>query len=170
MLLCTFSYEKLIDKDTLKKHRFNAVVHSSDLPKGKGWSPLTWQILEGKNRIVNTLFEVNESIDGGPILDKNYVEFEGFELLDEIRDRQAKAIAELCLKLIENLPEMNQNKIGQKGKDSFYRRRLPNDSKIDPNKSLSEEFNLLRVVDNKRYPAFFYHKGRRYIIKIFRDS
>jgi len=45
------SYGKIVSKDMLSRFKHNLVVHESDLPQGKGWSPLTWQILEGKNRI-----------------------------------------------------------------------------------------------------------------------
>ncbi len=58
---------EIVSPDILSKNRHNLVVHESDLPKGKGWSPLTWQILEGKNEIPITLFEAVESIDSGPI-------------------------------------------------------------------------------------------------------
>jgi methionyl-tRNA formyltransferase len=37
---------------------------------------------------------------------------------------------------------------------------------LDPQKSLAEQFNILRVVDNDRYPAFFEWNGRRYNLKI----
>jgi methionyl-tRNA formyltransferase len=46
----------------LQLNKYNLVVHESDLPKGKGWSPLTWQVIEGKKRIPITLFEATENI------------------------------------------------------------------------------------------------------------
>ena len=42
------SYEKIVTKKTLEKYKNNLVVHASDLPKGKGWSPMSWQISRGK--------------------------------------------------------------------------------------------------------------------------
>ena len=38
---------KIVGRETLGRNHHNLVVHESPLPKGKGWSPLTWQILEG---------------------------------------------------------------------------------------------------------------------------
>lgn len=64
-ILCLLSCEKIFKKLDLNK--YNLVVHESDLPDGKGWSPLTWKILEGKNEIPITLFEASESIDSGKI-------------------------------------------------------------------------------------------------------
>ena len=31
---------------------------------------------------------------------------------------------------------------------------------------LAEQINLLRVVDNKRYPAFFEWRGRRHVLQV----
>ena len=53
------------------------------------------------------------------------------------------------------------------GKGSYYKKRLPKDSELDIEKSIKKNFNLLRVVDNERYPSFFYYKGKNFIIKIY---
>lgn len=42
------SCSKIIEKEYLERNKNNIVVHASDLPKGKGFSPLQWQVLEGK--------------------------------------------------------------------------------------------------------------------------
>ena len=49
-----FSYFKLIPKYYLDKSKINLIPHESNLPKGKGMSPLTWQILKKKKN--NYLF------------------------------------------------------------------------------------------------------------------
>lgn len=41
------------------------------------------------------------------------------------------------------------------GKESFYPKRSPKDSELDINKSLNEQFNLLRIASNEDFPAFF---------------
>ena len=61
-------YYSLVPSSQLEKHRHNLVVHESDLPSGRGWSPLFWQVLEGKQRIPIVLFEAVEDADAGPIL------------------------------------------------------------------------------------------------------
>ena len=48
---------KIIEKEFLSKHKHNIAVHESSLPKGRGWAPLFWQILEGKNTMPIVLFE-----------------------------------------------------------------------------------------------------------------
>jgi len=45
-------------------------------------------------------------------------------------------------------------------------KRTPQHSQLDPHRSIAEQFDLLRVVDNDRYPAFMDFRGARYVIKI----
>ena len=160
------SYFKIIPPKFLLMHRHNIVVHESDLPKGKGWAPLFWQILEGKNKIPIVLFEASENVDDGDIYLKDFLIFEGHELYDEIREKQAKKTIELCLRFIDDYEKLKPKK--QRGKSTFYRRRTPADSELDINKTIKEQFNLLRIVNNENFPAFFYHKGHKYIIKIYK--
>jgi UDP-2,4-diacetamido-2,4,6-trideoxy-beta-L-altropyranose hydrolase len=158
--------EEIVPPDSLTQYRNNLVIHESDLPKGKGWSPLTWQILEGKKRIPITLFEAAEKIDSGIIYLQDWIEFDGGELVDELRQAQAKITIELCKRFIKNYPQICKNAREQVGEGSFYPRRFEMDSILDPSKSLEAQFNLLRVVDNQKYPAFFYLHGHRYLLRI----
>jgi len=48
----------------------------------------------------------------------------------------------------------------------YLRKRNPADSRIDPNKSISDQFNLLRVEDLQKYPAFSDYQGVQYFFKI----
>lgn len=157
--------EKIIGKEILNKNKHNLVIHESYLPLGKGWSPLTWQILEGKNEIPITLFEAEENVDSGDIYLQEVVHFAGHELIEEMREKQGEKTIELVKKFVNNYPNFQAKK--QVGKESFYSRRLPVDSEVNTDKTIAEQFNLLRVVDNERYPAFFNYRGHKYIIKIF---
>ena len=40
---------QIIPKSFLGNHKYNIVAHESALPLGRGWSSLSWQVLEGKN-------------------------------------------------------------------------------------------------------------------------
>lgn len=51
------SYGKIVGSPILGRHKNNLVVHESDLPQGRGWLPLTWQVLGGEKSIPVTLFE-----------------------------------------------------------------------------------------------------------------
>lgn len=160
LLSCNRIFKKL------SLNAYNLVVHESDLPKGKGWSPMTWQVIEGENKIPITLFEASEHVDAGGYYFKDEILLSGHELVQEIREIQAKKTFEMILKFLESNPFPNLKK--QKGKGTFYKRRNPIDSRLDEKKSIGENFNLLRVCDNENYPAFFEYKGNQYVLKIYK--
>jgi len=153
---------RLLSTEELARHRHNLVVHESDLPLGQGWSPMTWQILEGASSIPITLFEAVADLDAGPIHLQTLIHLNGTELVNEWRQLQAEATINLCLQWLDNYQDLINSAYPQTGEATYYRRRRPADSQLDPERSLAEQFDLLRVVDNDRYPAFFEWRGRRY--------
>ncbi len=164
-ILFILSYHKIIPENVLQKNRHNIVIHASNLPKGKGWAPMFWQILEGKNEIPFTMFEASDGVDNGDIYMQETLDLTGYELNDTLRDEQANFIIEMCLKFINNYDNY-RNAQAQRGEESFYSKRSAKDSELDINKTIKEQFNLLRIVSNDKYPAFFEMDGHKYILKI----
>ena len=165
-ILCLLACKKKFKK--LHLNRYNLVVHESDLPQGKGWSPLTWQVLEGKNKIPVTLFEAGQKVDSGKIYAQDFILLEGHELIDEIREKQGIITNNLILNFVNGLPKVKSYK--QVGQETYYPKRTPKNSELNINKSILEQFNLLRVVDNERYPSFFYKDGIKYVLKIHKEK
>ena len=157
--------KKLVD---FEKNKHNLVVHASDLPKGKGWSPLSWQVLQGINTIPVVIFEAESKIDNGAIYDNVFISLDGSELIDNIRQKLFKAIKKLVINFVIRYP--NNKGIDQLGDSTFYRKRNENDSKLNIDKSLKSQFNLLRIVDNERYPAYFILNDKKYLIKVYSDE
>lgn len=160
---------QLLGTEQLALHRHNLVVHESALPQGQGWSPMTWQILEGAKRIPVTLFEAVAELDAGPIYLQQQIALQGDELVEEWRALQAQVTLELCLAWFDRYRGVVAAARPQQGEASHYRRRRPADSQLDPERSLAEQFNLLRVVDNEHYPAWFNWYGRCFLLKIAQD-
>ena len=160
---------RLLNPEQLALHQHNLVVHASPLPQGQGWSPMTWQILEGASSIPITLFEAVSDLDAGSIYLQLQIALEGHELAEEWRVLLAQATQELCLNWFDRYQEVVNAAQPQHGESSQYRRRRPADSQLDPEQSLAEQFNLLRVVDNMSYPAFFKWRNNRYDLTIRRS-
>ncbi len=158
----------IIPKAILSRNQHNLVVHESALPQGKGFSPMSWQILSGINKIPVCLIEAAEEIDAGDIWLTDTIHLNGNELHYQWRNLQGEKTIELCLKFIKNYHCLKPQK--QQGNASFYPRRTPKDSQLDINKSIKEQFNLLRVVDNEKYPAFFEYNGQRFKLMITKDE
>jgi len=150
--------------EVLKQNYRNLIVHASDLPKGRGFSPLTWQILEGDSRIPICLLEAAELVDSGPVIFREWLEFAGHELINELRAAVGESSITLCRRYLDSdSPLMGKPQIGEA---STHRRRRPADSRLDIDQTLRQQFNLLRVVDNHHYPAWFEYLGCRYKITV----
>ena len=167
--MCFFlSCEKIVSPHILKRNAHNLVVHPGRLPQGRGFSPLAWQILEGKNSIPITLFEAVEKVDSGAVYYRDFIYLRGHELNDEIKERQGRKTIEMIMRFVDNYP--NIKGVPQEGEESFYKRRQKKDAELDAQKSIANQFDLLRIVDNERYPAFYHYRDHEYILKIYKKE
>ena len=104
----------------MKAYDHNIVIHASDLPSGKGWSPLTWQVLEGKNSIPISVFEANDKIDAGKVYIKTCLKLLGYELIEEIREKLYLEIENLIFTFLE----MDKSKaIEQTGRNFLFKEK-----------------------------------------------
>ena len=167
-IMLVLSCEKILKEEYLKLHKSNVVVHPSKVPLGKGWSPLAWQVLEGSNNIPVSLFEAVEAVDAGDVYIVDYIKLEGHELNDEIKHQQGL----ITMKMVKQYIDEFESMVGvpQSGDETFYPRRKQKENELDIDKTIAEQFNLFRVVDNERYPAHFYLNGKKYILKIYKDD
>jgi methionyl-tRNA formyltransferase len=165
-ILFILGFFKIVPPKVLSRSKINLVVHESALPKGRGWSPATWLVLEGAREIPLTLFEAVEKVDAGKIFLRGKVRLAGHELLPEIRAKTSRAIMALCEKFVRGYPGILRRGTTQTGRSTYYPRRRPADSRLDPGQSIARQFNRLRVADNEAYPNFFTHRGSTYVLKI----
>jgi UDP-2,4-diacetamido-2,4,6-trideoxy-beta-L-altropyranose hydrolase len=154
----------------LSLNAHNLVVHGSALPEGRGWSPMTWQVLADRRSITITLFEAADKVDAGRIHLQATLSLDGGELIDEWRALLARATTDLCEWWIDEFPAIIAGAREQVGEPTFYARRGPADSRLDPYSTIASQFDLLRTVDNARYPAFFDYRGKRYRLLIERSD
>lgn len=165
--ICIYlSYGRIVSEERLSKFRNNLVVHASDLPKGRGWSPTSWMILEGQSQIPVTLIEALPKVDSGPIYDQIWIDLEHADLVDEWRIKLSRATVSLVQDFVRNYPVSLEGKRAQQGEPSFYPKRGRLDSQLDVGKPLIEQFNLLRIVDNESYPAFFDAYGSEFVLQV----
>lgn len=165
-ILFLVSCSEIIDAEYRRQFDAVVVLHASALPEGRGWSPHIWQVVEGKDKITLTALLAADKVDTGDILAQREISFEGTELYDEINDKLFSAEVDLIEYIAANFK--NIKPVVQVGDASYYAKRGAADSEIDANKTIAEQFNLLRVSDPERYPAFFTHKGKKFKIKIER--
>ena len=167
-ILFLISCNEIIKKDIRDLYQKTFVIHASDLPKGRGWSPYIWEILDGKSEFTVSLIEADESVDAGDIWLQEKFRLDGDELLPEIHEILFKCEISLISKIINKFKSIKPVK--QSGDPGlYYRKRTPEDSQLDLKKSIDSQFNLLRVADSDRFPAFFIKNGIKYYLKIFKE-
>jgi methionyl-tRNA formyltransferase len=164
-VLFLISCHEMISAQDRQRYGASLVIHASDLPEGRGWSPHIWQILEGKNRIVVSLIAAQDRVDSGAIWAQRDLILEGHELSEEINARLFAIELDLMSHALDMVGSVTPAPQDDRP-PSFYRRRIPEDSRLDPHRSIAEQFDLLRVADSQRFPAFFDLRGHRYLVRI----
>ena len=162
------SYTKILPESFLQKNDLVLIAHPSKLPNNKGFAPLQYQILKNKKKFYISLIKAVKKVDAGPIYLQNSFILNGTELSDEIRNIQGLQFLKIIKDFLIKYPNIKSKK--QNGKSNFNKRRFPKDSQLSINQTIKKQFNHLRINDNKLYPSFFFFKGQKYIIKIYKEK
>ena len=158
------SCHQIIGAEVRARYRHTLVLHASALPAGRGMSPHVWQILEGRGGFTLTMLEAVDALDAGRIWHQIEVEVPSTAVCHEINQRLFDAELALMNWALDNAATVQPRE--QHGESSYYRKRGPADSRLDPERALAEQFDLLRVSDPERYPAHFEYRGRRYRLRL----
>lgn len=162
--LFLISCRQIIGADVRQKYDHTLVIHASDLPKGRGWSPMAWEVLAGADRVTVSLLNAEDGVDSGDIWQKRRFVLDGTELLADLNDKLFETELELMDWALDHCD--NATPEPQTGEPTMWPRRMPADSEIDPNKPLAESFDTIRVADPDRFPAFFTFRGATYTIRL----
>ena len=125
------------------------VFHMTDLPFGRGGSPLQNLILLGKKKTMISAIECSHKIDAGNIYLKSPLNIEGSA--QEIYDRSSLIIKEMIIKIINNKFVLRP----QRGKITQFKRRVPAQGNLIKVKSMQAYYNFIRMLDAETYPKAF---------------
>ncbi len=128
--------------------------HMTDLPYGRGGSPLQNLILRGHTKTKLSAIKMNNKIDAGPVYYKTSLSLKGSA--EEIYLRCSK----LCFKIIDRIISKNPLPIEQKGKIVKFKRRKPNQSKIPNKLNLQNIYDYIRMLDAPGYPKAYINIGK----------
>jgi methionyl-tRNA formyltransferase len=165
-LLFLVSCSEIITASDRAGYRTSLVLHASDLPRGRGWSPHIWELSQGAAAITLSLLEAEDKVDTGRIWRKVHIPIPRHALWDEINHLLFQAEIELIEFAIANFGTISPEPQSGEIPPTYYPRRTPGDSKVDPLRSIAEQFDLIRVCDTNRFPAYFDYLGHRYVLKI----
>lgn len=161
-ILFLISCAEIIGAADRSAYRATLVLHASDLPRGRGWSPHIWQLIDGANRITLSLLEAEDKVDSGRIWKKLNFPVPKHALWDEINALLFDAEIELIDFAVRELERISPTAQDPAIEASYYPRRSPADSQIDPSQSIASQFDRIRVCDPNRFPAFFELHGKKY--------
>ncbi len=164
--LFLISCNEIIKENITNLYNHTLVIHASDLPDGRGWSPLSWQILEGKEKIKLSLIEANQKVDSGRIWLQKEMTISNDMIFEEINKILFESEIYLINQALENSHNIEPYQQDIRDGLKTYKKRKPEDSELDINKDIKSQFDLMRIADPNRYPAFFIIHGRKYKIKL----
>lgn len=131
--------------------------HMTDVPYGRGGSPLQNLIVQGHKQTKLTALRMVPEIDAGPVYMKRDLSLEGNA--EEIYIRSTYLSAEMIKEIIQNQPPA----VPQSGEVVMFKRRTADQSKISKLNSLTTLYDFIRMLDAEAYPkAFINYNGFRY--------
>ena len=134
--------------------KFECVMfHMTDLPFGRGGSPLQNLIVRGIRKTKISAFKCNAEVDAGPIYLKRPLSLHGSA--EAIYQRATKEIESMIVKILKTNPVP----VPQKGKVTMFKRRKARQSNLEGIKTLDEAYDLIRMLDADGYPHAFLNIG-----------
>lgn len=133
------------------------VFHMTDLPYGRGGSPLQNLIVRGHRETKISAIRVTEKLDGGPIYMKHALSLEGSA--QEIFVRCSEIIFQ---KMIPQFLDESREKITpvpQEGEPVIFKRRKPEEGRITSDMKTDQIYDYIRMLDAEGYPRAFMEFG-----------
>ncbi|MGE3274209.1 MAG: methionyl-tRNA formyltransferase [Vicinamibacterales bacterium] len=129
--------------------------HETDVPYGRGGSPLQNLIARGHTETVVTALRMVEELDAGPVYGRRPLSLHG--LAEEIYVRTAGIVFDMAIDIAAREPQAAP----QVGEATVFKRRTPSESVVDPaTPGLAPLFDHLRMLDAEGYPPAFIDHGR----------
>ncbi len=129
--------------------------HETNLPYGRGGTPIQNLIQRGHKKTVITALKMIEKFDAGPIYMKRSLSLHG--VAQDIYERSAKII----FKMIRQIVNREPMPVSQKGKVTIFKRRTKKQSVVSKKfKKISDLYNHIRMLDAETYPPAFINHGK----------
>jgi methionyl-tRNA formyltransferase len=138
----------IVPDEIVKRHEC-VCFHMTDLPYGRGGSPLQNLIIQGCEKTMLSALRMEKGVDTGPIYYKKPLGLHGSAY--DIYKRSGK----LCWDMISDFIKDNPCPVTQKGVVTNFKRRMPEQSQIPEGLSLKELYDFVRMLDAPSYPRAF---------------
>lgn len=134
--------------------RFECVCfHMTDVPYGRGGSPLQNLIVAGYEQTVVSALRMVEEMDAGPVYAKRPMPLAG-----RAEEIYARAGA-ICIDIIQWMIEAEPVPEPQLGEPVLFKRRKPAQSELPVAGDMRTIYNHIRMLDAPSYPSAFLEYG-----------
>ena len=123
--------------------------HMTDVPFGRGGSPLQNLIIRGHRKTMLSALRMVRELDAGPVYMKEELSLDG--TAEEIYLRATHLSAQMIGRIIREHPEP----VPQAGDVVVFKRRKPEESLIGESGSLESLYDFIRMLDAEGYPKAF---------------
>jgi methionyl-tRNA formyltransferase len=144
-----FPHWSWIVPDEIIKRYECVCFHMTDLPYGRGGTPLQNLIINGCKKTMLTALRMEKGVDTGPIYYKEPLSLHGpaYDIY--------KRAARLCWDMVSDFIKEYPNPLPQEGTITTFKRRTPEQSQIPDGLSLEDVYNYIRMLDAPGYPKAF---------------
>lgn len=129
------------------------IFHMTDVPYGRGGSPLQNLIVRGHTETVMSVIRCGAELDAGPVYLRRPLSLHGSA--EEIYIRADALIEEMIIDILERTPEP----VPQSGEATTFRRRRPEDGALTAGMTLDQVYDQIRMLDADGYPPAFLDVG-----------
>jgi len=147
-----FHWNWLVPRNIWEQHEC-VCFHMTDVPYGRGGSPLQNLILAGHTSTQVSALRMVEEMDAGPVYAKKPLSLDGSA--QEIYLRAGKLSADLMQWIILTKP----TPVPQQGDVTLFKRRTPEQSCMPKTGHLSSLYDFIRMLDADGYPHAFLEYG-----------
>ncbi len=123
--------------------------HMTDLPYGRGGSPLQNLIIRKHQVTKLTAFKINNKLDSGPIYLKYSLNLSGNA--SQIYER----LTLLSYRMVNKIINADISPREQRGKITNFKRRKPQQSLLNKNINIEEIYDFIRMLDAPGYPKAY---------------
>ena len=127
--------------------------HMTDVPYGRGGSPLQNLIQQGHRETKLSALRMESELDAGPVYMKRPLTLEG--AAHEIFERCARMTFDVIAEIVANQPDPTP----QSGTPVIFSRRRPEESRVPQSGSPQAIYDHIRMLDAEGYPSAFLDYG-----------
>ncbi|WP_417328576.1 methionyl-tRNA formyltransferase [Halarcobacter sp.] len=175
----SLNYSSIISQDVIDLFPLGVLnAHGGDLPKYRGNACQAWAIINGEEKIGLCIHSmIGGEVDSGNIIDREYFDIDINTKVTKCWEWMSQRIPDMFLNSVQKLQKDSKYVLEVQSKDAKDALRcyprIPEDGKIDWNKSSIEILRLINASNKPYSGAYCFYEDKKLIIwdaELFEDD